>query len=175
MLPGMNPRSHDAPHYGSLNQTWEPSGTFDWRATMQPYFKLHGSTNWRAAPGQPILIMGNQKSGAVDRFPVLRQSHNFFSSALNRANAKLMVIGYSFQDDHINDVIVKASARGLGTHIVDPSGWDALKDPKMRNVHLKPHGDLEHIKLVGELRRPLHSIFSGNDRFAHGELMRFFD
>ena len=85
------------------------------------------------------------------------------------------MIGYSFQDDHINDVVEKASVRGLGTHIVDPSGWDVLKDPKMRNAPIKVRRSVEDINLIGELRRPLHSIFSGKDGFAHGELMRFFN
>ena len=172
VIPGMQAISHDAPQFGALNQTWEPTGNFTWPDTMQPYFKLHGSTNWSAGRGQPILVMGNQKSGAVDEFPVLRQSHEFFASALKKPNARLMVVGYSFQDKHINDVI--ESARGLGIHIVDPSGSDVLKDPSTRNAPIKVRRSIEDIKLIGELRRPLHSIFSGQDSYAHGELMRFF-
>jgi hypothetical protein len=174
VIPGMQAVSHDAPHFGALNQTWEPSGHFNWPDTMQPYFKLHGSTNWMAGPAQLILVMGNQKSGAVDVFPVLRQSHDFFASALNKPNARLMVVGYSFQDEHINNVIESASAGGLGIHIVDPSGSDVLKDPNTRNAPIKVRRSIEDIKLIGELRRPLNLIFSGKDSYAHGELMRFF-
>ena len=120
--------------------------------------------------------MGNEKSGAIQSFDVLNRSHQFFKSSLNQPNAKLMVIGYSFQDDHINDVIDRASTQGLGTSIVDPLGREVLKDqsPRMARAVLRPKRSIEDIKLIGELRRPLQSIFSGNDDFAHGELMRFF-
>jgi hypothetical protein len=174
VVPGMKPTAHDASDYGPLNVTWEPSGDFEWPDTMQPFFKLHGSTNWSAGPGRPMMIMGNQKSGAIDAFPILRQYHDFFASSLNKPNAKLMVIGYSFQDEHINAVIEKASEVGLGTYIVDPSGWDVLRDPRMREAQIKVRRPIEDIKLVGELRRPMSAIFSGNDAFARVELMRFF-
>jgi hypothetical protein len=85
-----------------------------------------------------------------------------------------MVVGYSFQDEHINSVIESASTeRGLGTYLVDPNGRNALRDPKMERAAIRPYRDIEHIKLVGELRRRLSTVFSG-DAFAHGELLRFF-
>ena len=98
-----------------------------------------------------------------------------FASSLKQPNAKLMVIGYSFQDEHINSVIAEASDRhGLGTYLVDLRGREVLADPKMANAQIKgPPRDVEGIKLIGELRRPLSTVFSG-DKFAHQELMRFF-
>jgi len=56
---------------------------------------------------------------------------------------------------------------------VDPNGRNVLLDPKMARAAIKLHRDIEDIKLVGELRRPLSEVFAG-DTFAHGELMRFF-
>jgi hypothetical protein len=119
--------------------------------------------------------MGNAKSGAIKSFKVLRQCHEFFASCLNQPNSKLMVIGYSFQDDHINDVIASASGRhGLGTYILDPNGRRVLQDPKMAHAQIKgPPRPIEGIKLIGELRRPLAQVF-GSDGFAFEELMRFF-
>jgi hypothetical protein len=85
-----------------------------------------------------------------------------------------MVIGYSFQDEHINDVIERASREhGLGTYLVDLRGREVLLDPKMAQGAIKPRRDIEDIRLIGELRRPLSTVFGG-DLFAHGELMRFF-
>lgn len=85
-----------------------------------------------------------------------------------------MVVGYSFQDEHINTVIERAwRHHGLGTYLVDPRGRDVLSDPKMARAVIKPKRDIEDIKLVGELRRPLSTVFAG-DAFARGELMRFF-
>ena len=85
-----------------------------------------------------------------------------------------MVVGYSFQDEHINQVIENASrANGLATYIVDLKGRDVLRDPKMERASIRLKRDIEDIKIIGELRRPLSSVFS-TDAFAHGELMRFF-
>jgi hypothetical protein len=61
-----------------------------------------------------------------------------------------MVIGYSFQDDHINAVIERASREhGLGTYLVDLRGREVLLDPKMARAMIKPKRDIEDIKLVG--------------------------
>jgi hypothetical protein len=140
----------------------------------QPFYKLHGSSNWQTESGEPLLIMGNGKTGAIQRFSVLRDYHEQFAARLNEQNAKLMVIGYSFQDEHINAVIERASREhGLGTYIVDLRGREVLIDPKMERLTIRPKRNIEDIKLIGEFRRPLSAVFGG-DIYAHGELMRFF-
>ena len=175
-IPGMHP-SYGPGHAGGhdpIKLTWQPNGEHHVPARAQPYFKLHGSSNWKDAGGEPVLIMGSAKSGAIDRFPVLRWYHDEFKRLVGRPGAKVMVIGYSFQDEHINQVICEASTRtGLGTFLVDPAGRDVLKDPKMAKAAIVMPRDVESIRIVGELKRPLSAIFS-NDTFAHGELMRFF-
>lgn len=175
-VPGMQP-SYEAGHTGPADPTkltWRPHGDPTIRGKLQPYFKLHGSSNWEDESGEPVLIMGSAKSGAIERFPVLRAYHDSFRTMVGQPGAKIMVIGYSFQDDHINQVIYDASMKsGLGTFLVDPCGRDVLKDPKMANAMIKQKRDIEDIKIVGELKRSLSAIFN-RDTFAHGELMRFF-
>jgi hypothetical protein len=118
--------------------------------------------------------MGGAKSGAIQRFPVLKFYHDDFAAFLGQPNAKLMVIGYSFQDEHINSVIETAwRNHGLGTYLVDLQGRGVLIDPKMARAAIRPKRDIEHIALIGEMRRPLSAVFAG-DTFAHGELLRFF-
>jgi hypothetical protein len=105
----------------------------------------------------------------------LRNYHEQFAAKPNGGSTKLMVIGYSFQDEHINAVIDQASRNhGLGTYLVDPRGREILADPKMARAIIKVPRDIEDLKLIGELRRPLSQVFAG-DVFAHGELMRFFE
>jgi hypothetical protein len=166
-----------AEHTGSYDLTmckWVPNPNFVPGQGDQPFYKLHGSSNWQTESGQPLLIMGNGKTGAIERFPVLRDYHEQFAARLNEQNAKLMVIGYSFQDEHINAVIERASREhGLGTYVVDLRGREVLIDPKMERAPIRPKRDIEDIKLIGELRRPLSAVF-GDDIYAHGELMRFF-
>jgi SIR2-like domain len=154
--------------------TWRPTSNFGVSPQFQPLFKLHGSSNCLAESGERILIIGGAKSGAIQRFPVLNHYHDQFAVFLNQPNARLMVIGYSFQDEHINSIIENAwRQHGLGTYLLDPRGRDVLIDPKMARASIRPKRDIEDIKLIGELRRPLSTVFS-DDPFAYDELMRFF-
>jgi hypothetical protein len=155
--------------------TWQPAtnmvvgGPFS-----QPIYKLHGSSNWHSESGEHLLIMGNAKAGAIQRFPILRTYQDQFATRLKEGGARLMVIGYSFQDQHINAAIEEGSREyGLGIYLVDPRGRDVLRDPTMERAAIRVKRDLEDIRLIGELRRPLARVFDG-DRFAHGELLRFF-
>jgi hypothetical protein len=154
--------------------TWRPPENLQSGPGFQPLYKLHGSSNWQTETGERMLIMGNAKTGAIRRFTVLQNYHTQFAALLNQGNAKLMVIGYGFQDEHINSVIETASRNHrLGTYLVDPRGRDVLPDPKMARASIRTKRDIEDIKLIGESHRSLSTIF-GNDAFAHGELMRFF-
>jgi hypothetical protein len=176
IIPGMQ-QSVEQPRTGPVDltmATWRPASHVAAGGWFQPLYKLHGSSNWKTESGDPMLIMGSAKSGAIIRFPILKSYHEQFATSLNERNVRLMVIGYSFQDEHINGIIEDASQRqGLGTYLVDPRGRDVLIDPKMAHAAIRPRRDIEKIKLIGELRRPLSTVFGG-DAFAHGELMRFF-
>lgn len=176
-IPGMTP----IPPHGDSGPTdltrwrWTPTEGSGGGRGMQPLYKLHGSSNWQTQEGELLLIMGNTKAGAIERFAVLRAYQDEFSKRLNSGKSKLMVIGYSFQDDHINSIIERASRQNsLGTFLVDPRGREVLIDPKMAQAAIRPKRDIEAIKLIGELRRPLAEVFA-RDAFAHGELMRFFE
>lgn len=176
-IPGMAPvpPPSDSETTDLTSWRWRPTQGSDSSRGSQPLYKLHGSSNWQTEAGQPLLIMGNTKAGAIEKFPVLRTYQDRLTAALNCGDTKLMVIGYSFQDDHINSVIERASREhGLGAYLVDPRGRDVLIDPKMTRAAIRPRRDIEDIKLIGELRRPLSEVFAG-DAFAYGELMRFFD
>jgi len=169
-IPGMQRAPADSNIWRANGQHTLPFGPL-----IQPYIKLHGSTNWQSDAGESVLIMGNAKSGAIAKFPVLKWYHEVFETCLRRGNAKLMVIGYSFQDEHINNVICAASKDyKLETFIIDPLGTAVLRDPRMRDAHIPgPPRELEDITIVGRIRRTLKEIFSG-DRFAVGEIERFF-
>jgi SIR2-like protein len=177
MLPG-RPRVPVRPGLERVGSSsvWRPNGqhTMQLGTSVQPYVKLHGSTDWEGEGGEALLIMGNAKSGAIERFSLLHWYHQEFKNCLSRGGVKLMVIGYSFQDEHINRVICTASKDcTLGTFIVDPRGRSVLADPKMRGALIPgPPRDVEGIRIVGELRRSLREIFSG-DRFATGEIDKF--
>ena len=48
--------------------TWTPRPPpFTLEPAHQPYFKLHGSWNWRSADNEQMLIMGGNKAAAIDK------------------------------------------------------------------------------------------------------------
>ena len=146
----------------------------------QPYFKLHGSSNWFAddkSESRRLLIIGGNKASAIDRYPILKWNHKQFRDCLMKADTRLMVIGYSFGDAHINTVIGDAADRGtLRLFIVDPSGVDVLQ---REGLWLFPDpaylgGDRLHPYVIGASRRRFRAIFEDDD-VERGKLMRFFD
>jgi len=142
----------------------------------QPYFKLHGSSNWMTGTsGDRLLVLGGGKSIAINRDPLLSWYQSQFASALSRPDAKLMVIGYSFADQHINAAITAAADQGgLKIFIVDPEGADVLDKWKGR-AGIRPPQPLEEklsAHLWGASRRSLRSTF-GDDGVEHGKLTRF--
>jgi len=112
---------------------------------MQPYIKLHGSCNSvEGSAGSRILVMGGQKAVNIGRFPLLTWYHQEFRNFLNRPGAKLMVIGYSFSDEHINDAIINAAQAGLKIFLVDPSGEKILDKPQGFDTWSEERADGSH-------------------------------
>src|SRR5262249_28551977 len=72
-MPGMRPW----PGQGNpqpIDTKWSPKqrAEFVVEKNQQPFFKLHGSSNWFAeVNGEPMLIIGGNKASAIDRFDIL--------------------------------------------------------------------------------------------------------
>ena len=151
-------------------RTAAPDAEFRIEPRSQPYFKLHGSANWNSDNGC-ILIMGGNKATNIDTYPVLAWYHRHFKEQLRRPGAKLMVIGYSFSDDHINEAIIQGLAAGMKLFIIDPAGTDVLIK---RNI-LTPKPDVLMpmlTNIVGGSRRPLYETFN-QDHVEHAKVLRF--
>lgn len=144
-------------------------------AGQQPYFKLHGSSNFLRDPGGRILVMGGNKAVSINQEPLLKWCHEQFVARLNQAD-KLMVIGYGFGDAHINDAIAVACQGGrLKLFIVDPQGVDVLDRNKTMAIKVRdPLIEQLGPHIVGGSRRTLLSTFGG-DRVEYGKLIRFVD
>lgn len=146
---------------------------------IQPYFKLHGSSNWvddAEVKDLPMLIMGGNKPQEIRQHRVLNWYHQKFNEYISGNDVRLMVIGYSFGDHHINEAIVQAAKKEMmRLFIIDPNGVDVWKKANRRSetgVTSPLHKQLGPY-IVGASRRSLTEIF-GNDRVEHTKLMRFF-
>jgi hypothetical protein len=179
-IPGIkpfNPSPHGSdptPAPARVQMPDDPAN-FKERPGAQPYYKLHGSTNWigGGAGQERLLIMGGNKALEINQYPLLTWYHKQFEEYLARST-RLMVIGYSFSDLHTNQAILRAASKGaLRLFIIDPQGVDVLnkQDPR----HIQVPTDLMGLNpyIIGASRRSLMTTFAG-DRVEHGRVMRFF-
>jgi len=182
-LPGMRPiHNPGATNPNSWSQrTWMPAPpdefTLDHRC--QPYFKLHGSSNWHEVHGAPMLIMGGNKIREIQLSPVLSWYHQQFEERLYQADTRLMVIGYGFRDQHINEVIMRAiNDRGTEMFVIAPEGGDlARRANPTHQAAIRVGTNLESTferGLIGASRRSLREIFGG-DSIEFSKVMRFFE
>ena len=142
---------------------------------LQPYVKLHGSSNWQTTDGGHLLIVGGNKDARIDADPLLASYWRLFRKTVCASDARLMVIGYSFRDAHVNRVLLEAFVPKRGLFIVDPRGVDVLdtRDARMALSQRPELFDL-HPSVVGASRRALAQTFSG-DTVEYEKLIRFVD
>lgn len=85
------------------------------------YLKLHGSLDYFYNK-TPLFITGENKSGRITSCPLTKFYSEIFEKILIENNCKLIVIGYGFQDEHINKIIsafLTKSCEHDEIHIVD--------------------------------------------------------
>ncbi len=177
-LPGMKvlfDGGRDGPFdCGKIKWTPEEPSAFRTYPNIQPYFKLHGSWNWWANHGEQMLVLGDNKISTIKRHPILNWYQEQFFAYLLRPDAKLMVIGYGFNDQHINQTIYAAweKHQRLSMFIVHPWGREVLD--KNRPMHIRIPNPLEELTNAGASTRPLSHTFGG-DEGERRKIMRFFD
>ena len=131
-LPGLQPigqPTNSATPWSS--RFWTPTGDLNVPPNSQPFYKLHGSTNWKSAHGNDeLMIMGTGKLKAIRENHLLDQYHHKFADFMRLGNTRLTVIGYGFGDEHINRTLQMAvSEHAMQMYVIDPRGagiaWEA--------------------------------------------------
>lgn len=140
---------------------------------QQPYFKLHGSSNWRQSDGSSLLIMGGNKEIGINNIPLLDWYRAQFREMVGQESARLMIIGYSFQDTHIDEMIEHVVRKGAKLFIIDPLGSDVLNQPNNPNADYTGMKQELFPSLIGASRRPLLTTLS-TDTVEFRKLQRFF-
>jgi SIR2-like domain len=128
-MPGLRPLPV-TDHYNRASNKWRPEQPFQSNARRQPYYKLHGSSGWLTDDGQPLLVIGRDKTGTIALHPILHWTYQQFEQYLHRDDTRLMVIGYGFGDEHINKSLVDAHQAGKlkVIYLVHPSGKAIISD-----------------------------------------------
>lgn len=144
-------------------------------SNLQPIFKLHGSSNWVHDEQNPMLIMGGEKAAEIAQVPILAWYAQEFSARLSTPDARLMVIGYSFNDQHINAHIIDGIKKGLKIFVISPDGADtfAKRIKPCGSSELNQDDALFQRAMIGASRRPLSDTFS-HDIAEQEKLLRFF-
>jgi len=180
-LPGLlripNNAASTDPSWGK--DVWVPLPLENFRIedALQPFFKLHGSSNWKDSVGGSLLVIGGEKSRAIRSNAILTRYFDEFRERLSAGGSRLFVIGYGFRDPHVNDVIIQAVLRyGLQFFVIDPSGSDVVRcaNPSCGSIYA-PNAldDAFRNGLIGASRRGLSETF-GNDQISHEQVMDFF-
>jgi hypothetical protein len=121
------------------------------------YIKLHGSRNWYDSQGKNFPVIGKNKREMIEKEPLLKKYFELFGTSLN-TNKKLLIIGYSFMDKHINEIIKEGIRKGLKLFIVD-----AISSRQLRvNLMGTPANGAPVLFNVSEShKRILQEIWSG--------------
>ena len=134
-------------------------------SNTQPIYKLHGSANWTNETDGELLIMGGEKVDAINGSSVLKAYAQEFERRLKIAGTRLVIIGYSFGDHHINSVIESAAALGgLKIFIVDPRGYEAPNPQKDGGVRFRAASPVTQTQacVAGFSCRTLAEIFGAS-------------
>ncbi|MFC1647721.1 SIR2 family protein [Patescibacteria group bacterium] len=91
------------------------------------YIKLHGSFGWISADGSNQMVLGRNKKEDIEKEPILKFYYEIFNNAIKIPGGKLMIIGYGFHDDHINEILREGVEEGLKLYIISPSNLERTK------------------------------------------------
>lgn len=85
------------------------------------YIKLHGSYGWIGTDGSERMVIGSAKMSIINQEPLLLWYLDLFREVLDEPGRNLVVVGYGFRDEHINEVIAKSiENRGLRLFVISP-------------------------------------------------------
>jgi hypothetical protein len=78
--------------------------------------------NWRTVDGKEAMVIAGSKRDQIRNIPLLDWYFEKFETVLSMSNMRLLVIGYGFHDEHINEVVAGSIKRvSAGTHCTQPT------------------------------------------------------
>jgi len=120
------------------------------------YVKLHGSYGWALQDESEVMVIGTTKARIIEKQPLLEWYLSLFKGVLNAPERNLVLVGYGFGDEHVNDIIADAIRdNGLRLYVISP------KEPKEFKNYLDPtYGFVEDPKPRGdEIWKGLHGYY----------------
>lgn len=130
------------------------------------YIKLHGSSKWRTENTR-ILVVGADKEKSIKTYPILNHYSNVFCEQLSVKNSKILIIGYSFSDAHINQMLKKSYLENeLEIYLMYPTYQEI--ENKINDIGITAAGfynvidclDYENFHVSSELKRFQSDFFN---------------
>jgi len=97
------------------------------------YIKLHGSLSWKSYTEKPGMVLGINKLEKIRAEPLLDEYYKIFEEYFQKEHRRVVVIGYSFRDEHINDVLLGAVQRNLRLIVVSTGSEEAFRENLLKN------------------------------------------
>ena len=128
------------------------------------YVKLHGSCNWIDSNGERLILTGNRKAEEIKNESLLEYYFKLFKSVLSRHEQRLLIIGYGFGDEHINEIIANAVKKHkLKVFIISPILPDKFHDDLLS----KKYGNDIWQGVSGYYPYKLTDIITNVGRYSH--------
>ena len=131
--------------------------------------KLHGAFNWQSSGQDSVMIVGAGKDAQIGNSALLSWYFEIFKRVLSAGDVRLLIVGYSFADEHVNAAIATAVER----HDLKVFIWDT-NDDLVRSLKDKLNGPQILNGLLSTSSRPLSEVFPGN-QVETGEYRRIRD
>jgi len=123
------------------------------------YVKLHGSFHWKSHEVSDKMVIGMDKEKQIQGEPLLNYYFDCFKEILSKNDIRLLIIGYGFGDEHINEVIGESiKNNNLRLYVLNPSNPEKFKNDLHRD---KPHGERIWNGLTGYYPYSLSQVFPG--------------
>jgi hypothetical protein len=127
------------------------SGVEKVKATLNnsSYIKLHGSYGWISSRGGNQMVIGKNKSSDISQEPLLKWYLDIFKDLIYEGNKKLLIIGYGFADNHINDILLKGVQKhNLNLYVINPTDPETFKNRlKGKPEHFGTYEVSEYFKI----------------------------
>lgn len=125
------------------------------------YIKLHGSYGWKSSDGSNQMVIGKNKSVLIEKEPILKWYFDLFKNTIYEGGKKLVIIGYGFNDQHINEILVEGvKNHDLQIYIINPEPVTNLRK------HFELEGHYYALPILSGLRgyfpNSLEDIFPKN-------------
>ncbi len=138
------------------------------------YAKLHGSFDWRfEGENRSLMVIGTSKKNHINKYEILKRNFSIFENNIkDNSKKKILVIGYSFNDSHINYVLKKSNCE---LYIVSPEEPSRFYRRMLKNFDGNQYTICKE-KVKNYYKSTLNQIFPESNRKSsiYNELERDF-